>query len=279
MEEIKKGDIVRIKKYWSGTVFYVTDIIKYKNEQPIALLKGVTIRIETSSYLADLEIAKKEELEKILKQFENKIDLRTNQIIEENKYDNTENNSTRKIELYSGGKILHLDGDKQYAMKASKVYEKLGLNAIVKNIKESKQPYEIIGLLNKYNPDILVVTGHDGMIKKGHSYNDIYNYRNSKYFVRSVAEARRWEQGLNKLAIFAGACQSYYEAIIEAGANFASSPARILIDFMDPLVIAQKVATTSEYQYITMKQIRDSLKNGERGISGIGAFGKLHLRY
>lgn len=34
-----------------------------------------------------------------------------------------------------------------------------------------------------------------------------------------------------KLVIFAGACQSYFEAIISAGANFASSPARILIDF------------------------------------------------
>ena len=33
------------------------------------------------------------------------------------------------------------------------------------------------------------------------------------------------ESGKKKeLAIFAGACQSYYEAIMAAGANFASSP-------------------------------------------------------
>ena len=39
------------------------------------------------------------------------------------------------------------------------------------------------------------------------------------------------ERNKNKLAIFAGACQSYYEEIMNAGANFASSPGRIFIDF------------------------------------------------
>ena len=276
---VKKGDVVTIKSGYDDRVFYVIDVIKHDKKSPIAILKGITIRIETSSYLEDLELVDAIQLDKILERFEEKINLRTNQIIEEYEGENVEESRTGKIDLGRGGKILHLDGDKQYANKASKVYSKLGLNAIVKNIKESRQPYEIKGLLNKYNPDILIVTGHDGMIKKGHDYNNMYNYRNSKYFVRAVTEARRWEQGMNKLAIFAGACQSYYEAIMEAGANFASSPARILIDFMDPLIIAQKVALTSEYQYITMKQIRENLRNGERGISGIGAYGKLHALY
>lgn len=81
------------------------------------------------------------------------------------------------------GRILHLDGDRKYSEKSQKVYKSMGLNVIVKNIPESKQPQMIWGLLGKYNPDILVVTGHDGMIKKGYNFNDIYNYRNSKYFV------------------------------------------------------------------------------------------------
>lgn len=131
--------------------------------------------------------------------------------------------------------------------------------------------------MDQYHPDILVITGHDGMIKKRHYYHDMNNYRNSKYFVKSVIEARRWEQGMNRIAIFAGACQSYYEAIMEAGANFASSPARILIDFMDPLMIAQTIATTPEMKYVTMEEIRDNLRNGERGISGIGSYGKRHI--
>ena len=34
--------------------------------------------------------------------------------------------------------------------------------------------------IKRYNPDILVVTGHDGMIKSGTGFNDIYNYRWTK---------------------------------------------------------------------------------------------------
>ena len=131
-------------------------------------------------------------------------------------------------------------------------------------------------LLEVYNPDILVITGHDGMIKRGISYNDIYNYRNSRYFVETVKEARRYEKENKKdLVIFAGACQSYFEAIISAGANFASSPARILIDFLDPLVVAEKVALTEKYKFITIDDIAYELRDGKNGISGIGAKGKM----
>ena len=89
------------------------------------------------------------------------------------------------------------------------------------------------------------------MIKKESGYNDIYNYRNSKHFVNTVKEARRYdEENKKNLVIFAGACQSYYEALIMAGANFASSPARILIDFLDPLIVAENIAIADNYKYI-----------------------------
>ena len=42
----------------------------------------------------------------------------------------------------------------------------MGLNAVVKNVSESKQSGIIVPLLNKYNPDILIITGHDAMLKK-----------------------------------------------------------------------------------------------------------------
>ena len=41
-------------------------------------------------------------------------------------------------------------------------YRKMGLNAIVINIPENKQPKNVYRLLKIYNPDILVITGHDG---------------------------------------------------------------------------------------------------------------------
>ena len=104
------------------------------------------------------------------------------------------------------------------------------------------------------------------MIKAGRSYEDIYNYRNSKYFAQTVKNARKNDQNKD-LVIFAGACQSYYEALIGAGANFASSPARILIDFVDPLVVAEKIATTDSSKYLTINDIEDELRDGERGIN------------
>ena len=114
------------------------------------------------------------------------------------------------------------------------------------------------------------------MIKSGTGYADIYNYRNSRYFIETVKEARKYDVETGKrLVIFAGACQSYFEAIISAGANFASSPARILIDFMDPLVVAEKVALTERYKYITIDDIAKELRDGKDGVSGIGANGKM----
>jgi len=112
------------------------------------------------------------------------------------------------------------------------------------------------------------------MIKKGIDFNDIYNYRNSRYFVNTVKEARKNLKLKKDLVIFAGACQSYYEELINAGANFASSPARILIDFIDPLIVAERVATTDCYKYLTIKEIEEELRDGERGINGVGAMGK-----
>ena len=85
------------------------------------------------------------------------------------------------------------------------------------------------------------------MIKNGTRYRDIYNYRNSKHFIQTVKKARKYdEKHGDNLVIFAGACQSYFEAIMDAGANFASSPARILIDFLDPLIVAKNVAITDK---------------------------------
>lgn len=37
---------------------------------------------------------------------------------------------------------------------------------MVKFVPEEKQEYVIKDLISRYRPDILVITGHDGMIKK-----------------------------------------------------------------------------------------------------------------
>ena len=166
-------------------------------------------------------------------------------------------------------------GDRSYSEKTEKYYKKRGLNYIVKHVMEFRQPMVVRNLLQRYRPDILVITGHDGMIKSGKNFNDINNYRNSRYFVKSVNEARRWNSDKNELVIFAGACQSYYEAIMSAGANFASSPARILIDFMDPLIVAEEISITNKNKLIMMSDLEGKIRNGRRAVGGIGAKGKM----
>lgn len=281
--KIRKGDIVGRISYGSDILFIVDKIIQQNNEK-IAILKGMTIRIEATAPLEDLEIMDIVRVEENIRTIDRKLNKRVANV--SNKVKKVNNifkmlqiKDIRSKEYIRTGKILHLDGDKRYTDKSSKHYRNIGLEAIVKNIEEKKQPFFIRTLLNKYKPDILVITGHDGMIKSETGYNDILNYKNSKYFIQAVQEARKWDIN-NNLVIFAGACQSFFEAIMNAGANFASSPARVLIDFADPLIVAEKVATTDNFRYITINDIAPDLRDGTSGVGGVGANGKrktIHL--
>ena len=263
MDKIKKGDVVGRISHGMDILFRVKKIISLKNGKKLVILKGISERIEADCYIEDLYLITKnkvkEELEKIDKKINKRILKNTNE----------GNNRSQKIQT---GKILHLDGDRKYSEKSIIYYKKMGLDAIVKNIPENRQPKLVYNLLMYYNPDILVITGHDGMIRTETGYYDIYNYRNSRHFIQTVKEARRYEKENNKnLVIFAGACQSYFEGIISAGANFASSPARILIDILDPLIVAEKIATTDMLKYVTIRDIENDLRDGSRGVGGIGA--------
>lgn len=262
MMRIKKGDYVARKSYGKDIIFVVDRVINLKNGDAYTLLKGVIVRIEADAPVEDLENVAAEKIINIEKTIE--------ELLKQRIKDNLE---CRNYSL-KPGKILHLDGDKRYSEKSDKYYKKIGLDAIVKNIPENKQPIMVRKLLERYNPDILVITGHDAMLKKGTNFSNIYNYRNSKNFIITVKEARKWAKSSNKLVIFAGACQSFFEALIEAGADFASSPGRILIDFIDPLIVAEKVAITDRHKFVSGYEIAKEIKEGEKGISGIGAMGK-----
>lgn len=277
MKKIKKGDIVARKSYGKDIIFYVKRIIRTINGD-IAILCGLVKRIEADSRVEDLEIIDKDIVKQKLERVDEEINKRADAKSKRYKIGIISDKNTQLKEKIITGKILHLDGDRRYSQKSYNYYKKLGLNAIVKNIPEYKQPKEVYRLLKIYNPDILIITGHDGMIKRGTNYNDVYNYRNSRHFINTVKEARRYDKENNKkTVIFAGACQSYFEAIMLAGANFASSPARILIDFLDPLVVAEKVATTEQYKFITIDDIVRELRDGKKGVGGIGANGKMKV--
>lgn len=275
MEKIKKGDIVARKSHNLDILFSVEKIIRSTNGTRIVILKGITTRIVADAYLNDLIVLDSKEVDNSLRSIDIKIEDRINRLIKKGK--EKLQYKERNIQDIKTGKILHLDGDRFYSEKSARYYKKVGLNAIVKNIPENKQHLIVKDYINKYKPDILVLTGHDGMIKTGTKYGDLSNYRNSKYFVQAVMEARKLYPSSNKLAIFAGACQSFFEAIMASGANFASSPGRILIDFMDPLIVAERIAVTDRNKFVTINDIVNELRDGRKSVDGSGVMGKKQL--
>ena len=254
--DFKIGDYVTRKSYNNDTVFTITDI-----KDNVALLKGVDIRLFADSDIEDLVKCEYENRDK---------DLRNSIIIREN--------MDRGEYFYLPAKILHIDADKDYLKRCLDFYKEANLLAIGKNINEIDVSKFVLKLLKQYQPDILIITGHDS-INKNKDLNDINNYKNSKNFVNAVFEARKYEKSHEKLVIIAGACQSDYEALIKAGANFASSPKRINIHALDPAIIAINLALTEKDNDIDLINLLDKTKYGKDGIGGLKSKGMMYVGY
>jgi len=161
MNKIKKGDMVARKSYGKDIIFTVKNIINTKKEK-IAILKGIGDRIEADSRIEDLELIDKEIVNKRIQAIEDKMNRKIKIAKETRGLEDYKigilSPSNRNKEKIITGKILHLDGDKKYTQKSYYYYKKLGLDAIVRNIPEYRQPKVVYSLLKAYNPDILVVT-------------------------------------------------------------------------------------------------------------------------
>ena len=140
------------------------------------------------------------------------------------------------------------------------------------NETEEKIHMNIKNWLEEYKPNIVIITGHDALYKKK-------EYKNSTNFIKAVKEARLYERDHDKLIIIAGACQSNYEELIKAGANFASSPKRINIHALDPAIIATKISLSPASKDIDLKAILEKTKYGADGIGGIITKGTMYIGY
>lgn len=149
MKTIKKGDIVARKSYNKDVIFVVDLLIDNK----IAILTGVTTRLKADSPIDDLEIVDKREIANIYRSIDEKINkkLSSKERVRNGFF-------TRSDRVIYTGRILHLDGDKKYSEKSSMYYKKMGLDAIVRNIAENRQANVVNALIDRYKPDILVVT-------------------------------------------------------------------------------------------------------------------------
>ncbi|QEK13289.1 sporulation peptidase YabG [Crassaminicella thermophila] len=235
MINVRVGDLVARRSYGFDVLFKVIDITRNFKKQKVALLKGVDLRIIADSPVMDLYRIPVNKIDDFHRSFDKKINNIIKKIMKERKENNIKQMQLKKA-LKGGtpfgrsGRVLHLDGDGEYLDECLKVYKQLDIHVVGKQIAESEQPKAMLELLKAYMPDILVITGHDGLLKGYEDFTKISHYRNSQYFIESVKQARKYEPSMDDLVIFAGGCQSHYEEILNAGANFASSPYRVLME-------------------------------------------------
>ena len=285
---MKVGDLVVRKSYSKDITFKIIDI-KEKDEGITYVLKGIHIRIIADSKLEDLEKVEDDFLGEKDRVFDDKINDIIKSVILNRKNNNSlmryeeaeESRIKREKELVFGrpGRILHIDGDSSYMETCLKAYKELNLNAIGVALSEREQPLKILSLVKEYNPDIVVLTGHDGVLKDSKGMLDLNNYRNSKYFIEAVKILRNYNSNYDDLVIFAGACQSCYESLLEAGANFASSPNRVLIHCLDPVLVCEKIAYTSINEVVSIKEAIGNTITGIKGVGGLETRGKYREGY
>lgn len=171
---------------------------------------------------------------------------------------------------------MSADGDRDYLEKCMNFYKKNRLKAFGIYSTAEELVANTIENLKKYNPDIVVITGHDAYYRKK---RDTSNYKNTDKFIEAVKSARKYEHSHEKLFIVAGACQSNYEELIKAGANFASSPKRINIHALDPAIVAACLAFSDKNNNIDLIKILDKTKYGSDGMGGIITKGTMYIGY
>lgn len=250
------GDLVTRKSHNNDTVFIITDII-----ENIYYLKGINVRLIADAIEEDLTKYDNNDIENETPFLER---IKESETLDRTDY------------FYLPGKILHIDGDNEYLERCLKYYEQSNIWAKGINELEENIPEKIKNWLEEYKPNILIITGHDAYYKKKENQD---SYKNSSHFIKAVQEARQYEKEHDKLIIIAGACQSNYEELIKAGANFASSPKRINIHALDPAIIATKISLSPVNKDIDLKAILEKTKYGSAGMGGIITKGTMYMGY
>ena len=277
MNDLKLGDIVVRKSYGNDVYFRIAEIITNAGAKPVYVLKGLFYRIEADSSGEDL--IKQDTRNANIDVQRNLRGARTTMYRSAAATNTARRAGMSLFQRLSSmpGKVLHIDADEEFMNICLKHYKEYRIPAVGRLAKESDQPNVVQGYLDRYRPNIVVLTGHDSY-KKNADKHDINSYKNSKYFVESARIARSFEPNPDKLCIFSGACQTYFELVMERGANFASSPGRILINALDPAFVSQKIALTDSRTVVTPEKVAELTISGSKGIGGIKTKGQLKRR-
>ncbi|MBU6080119.1 MULTISPECIES: sporulation peptidase YabG [Allobacillus] len=266
---LQRGDIVTRYSYDHDLLFRVQSI-----DQDQVQLYGENFRLEVDAPIDDLKIVIQEEKKRVEQSIIHK-EHESYRLFRQDYYLRSFRDHSQPISVKDAPrfqicpKVLHMDSDALFLKKCVLLYKKLGLQVHGAHVKESEMPHQVAELLEKVQPDILVLTGHDSYSKQKGEEVDLRAYRNSRYFVEAVRAARKKVSHLDQLVIFAGACQSHFESLIRAGANFASSPTRINIHALDPVYVAAKVGYTPFMEKVDIYDVIEKTVTQEKGIGGL----------
>ncbi|WP_449538322.1 sporulation peptidase YabG [Ferdinandcohnia sp. Marseille-Q9671] len=275
---IKVGDIVARKSYNFDLLFKVIEI----TQDQIVYLYGEDVRLIADAPYTDLFLIDERERQKRQHSEREKVDQsyrlfrQDYQLVrEKNEYHATGGYTNNAEYFQIPGRVLHIDGDPNYLKKCMDLYEKIGVPVYGVHCHEKEMPEKIDELLERYRPDILVITGHDAYSKSKGKITELKAYRHSRHFAQTVRQARKKVPHLDQLVIFAGACQSHFESLIRAGANYASSPSRVNIHALDPVYIVAKISFTPFDERVNVWDVLRNTLTGEKGLGGIETKGIL----
>ncbi|HUC92928.1 MAG TPA: sporulation peptidase YabG [Paenibacillus sp.] len=287
---MRQGDFVVRKSYGGDVLFRIDGFVRHS-----AILKGTDYRLLADAPFSDLEVVDDPEStgavrEVRVKEHETmrRFQRQTQRLHEEREGEPAGRGTPPTADMYFDvpGRVLHLDGDGLYMRKSMQLYGQLRVPAHGVHAHESQMPDLLRRLLPRIQPDIVVITGHDGVLKHPpggvedtahrpqEGFQHLSSYKNSLNFVNAVRVAREYDRNRDSLVVVAGACQSHFEALLQAGANFASSPGRILIHALDPVYIAVKASHTSIRDTISLADIVRGTISGAEGVGGIETMGK-----
>ncbi|ALX49448.1 sporulation peptidase YabG [Lentibacillus amyloliquefaciens] len=249
-----------------------------------AILHGEDVRLAADAPLDDLVYVKEKDLavrkqkEKEQVEFSYRLFSQDYRLMKEKReYESGDGYQHTAGFFQLPARVLHVDGDRTYLRKCMELYKRVGLEVHGVHMLEKEMPGEIGALVDEVDPHIIVITGHDAFSRNKGRKNDLRAYRHSKYFIETVEIIRQKNPRLDELVIFAGACQSHFESLIRAGANFASSPSRINIHALDPVYIAAKVAYTPFMEKISIWNLLRNTLTGEKGLGGVETKGLLRM--
>ena len=270
--EIVKNDIVVRLSHGKDIYFKVVSIDK---RIQVAVLRGMDVRLLADAPIDDLV---KPGFSEIASHRAKSVRLRAEIVSRASNSARCRGKENKRLDYVEiPGTVLHLDGDAEYMEACQRAYNELRLENISVHVPESRQGEMVEGYLKKYNPNTLVLTGHDGMIKGVLGEDGPEKYHNVRYFIEAVKIARNYQPDKDSLVIFAGACQSWYQGLIAAGANFASSPKRVLIHSLDPVMVVQQVAYTPVTKTVGIRETLAQSVTGSSGIGGIETRGQFRL--